>query len=165
MGHRIIGVFGAVLLAGCGARRGPVDASASPTPTPAPATSPSDYPTLIVDREHQVEATNKPSNYEITACAGVRLDATKFQFTYGKDAVTPNMVQLVLDKSHVYKLSSPALTKVCVMDRTTLEELVGGPFPGFRSGDRAVLAIGRAMTETSGEEAMSVSWVGSIKVK
>jgi len=146
MKHPTIFVLTVALLTGCSKPTSSPDTS---TPqTASTPTDPSQYPTLIVDREHQIQATNKPATYQIGSSAGIRLDATLFHFNYGTTAVAPNMIQVVLGESQIYKLSRPTVTNLYVIDRTTLEPLRGGPFPGFRSGDHGMLAIGRAMPGT-----------------
>ena len=124
---------------------------------------PAEYPTLIIDEQHQIQGQETSPAYQIAAAAGIRLDTTGFHFTYGTNAVTPNMVQLVGEQS-VYRLSQPTETNVYVIDHTTLEAVKGGAFRGFRSGDRVMFAIGRS-TRSSEKEDFWVSWAGQIEVK
>ena len=121
------------------------------------------YPTLVVDEQHQMTGSNPPPAYQIAAGGGIRLDGTQFHFTYGTNPITPNTVQLVLNHS-AYKLSQLAETNLYVIDRTTLEPLRGSSFPGFRSADHAMCMIGRTIKKTEKEEVW-VSWVGQIEVK
>jgi len=149
----------AALLAGCSKPAAPTDASISPEPS----TPTAEYPTLVIDEQHQIRGKETPPAYQIPTAAGIRLDATQFHFTYGTNAVTPNMVQFVGDQS-VYRLSRPTETNVYVIDRTTLEAVKGGAFRGFRSGDRVMFAIGRSTRSTEKED-FWVSWAGQIEVK
>ncbi len=126
------------------------------------STAPSEYPTLVIDEQHRIRGKETPPAYQIPAAAGIRLDATQFHFTYGKTAVTPNMVQFVGDKS-VYRLSRKTEANIYVIDHATLEAVRGGAFRGLRAGDHMMFAIGRS-TSSSDKEAFWVSWVGRIEV-
>jgi hypothetical protein len=101
------------------------------------------YPTLVIDEQHQLLGNNQPAVYQIDAAAGIRLDVEQFHFTYGTNAITPNMIQFMGDGA-VYRLSLPTETPIYVIDDTTLKAELGGPFRGFRSGDRMMFAIGRS---------------------
>lgn len=151
----------AAFLTGCSkSPEAPYTATARP---PIASADPSQYPTLVIDPEHQVEASNTPAIYQFGAAPGVRLDAAQFKFAYGTNSITQDMIQVVLDDSHIYKLLRPTVTNLYVIDRSTLEPLRGGPFAGFHSGDHGMLAIGRA--ESGKPAAIFVSWVGKFQVK
>jgi len=161
MKQLLMSVLVAALLAGCSKPTAPTE-TAAPEATSAPATR-AKYPVLVVDELHQMSGSNPPPAYQIAAGAGIRLDATQFHFTYGTNPITPNTVQLVLNHS-AYKVSRLVETNLFVIDRTTLEPVRGGAFPGFRSGDRAMCMIGRSVSKPEKEEVW-VSWVGQIEVK
>jgi len=74
------------------------------------------------------------------------------------------MVQFVGNGS-AYRLSHRVETNIYVIDRTTLEAVRGGPFPGFRSGDHMMFAIGRSTNSSPDKEDFWVSWAGQIDVK
>jgi hypothetical protein len=161
MKHPATFVLIAAILAGCSKPTTPADSSTpGKTETSAP---PSEYPTLVIDEQHQILSKETPPVYQIVAAAGIRLDATQFHFTYGTNAVTPNMVQFVGGQS-VYRLARPTETNVYVIDHTTLAAVKGGAFRGFRSGDRVMFAIGRS-TRGPDKEDFWVSWAGQIEVK
>ncbi len=150
-----------VLVAGCSK---PVDSTESrvagtPTAQPVPAV----YPTLVVDEVHQMHGSNTPTPYQFDGAPGIWLDARQFHFSYGTNAVTPNMVQL-MGKGSAYRLSHPMETNVYLIDRTTMEAVKRGPFPGFTKGERVLVAIGRS-TLTSEKEDFWVSWVGQLEVR
>jgi hypothetical protein len=142
----------AALLAGC-----------SKPAAPESGTPPTEYPTLVIDEQHQMKGSNTPPAYQIGATAGIRIDTTQFHFTYGANAVTPNMVQLIADKS-AYRLARLTETNIYVIDHTILEAVKGGTFRGFRSGDHVTFAIGRS-TRGPEKEDFWVSWAGQIEVK
>ena len=161
MKHPTIFVVIALLVAGCSK---PTASSDTAGPEKAASeTAPTEYPTLVLDEQHQIRGSDTPAAYQIAAAAGIRLDATQFHFAYGTNAITPNMVQLVGDGS-VYTLSRPTETNIYVIDGTTLEAARGGPFRGFRPGDHMMFAIGRS---TNGPDKADfwVSWAGQIEVK
>ena len=124
---------------------------------------PTEYQTLVVDELHKMQGSNMPTAYQLDAAPGIRLDTRQFRFTYGTNDVTPNMVQL-MGKGSAYRLSHQTETNVYVIDRTTMEPIKGGPFPGFKRGDQILFAIGRSKL-TSEKEEFWVSWVGQIEVK
>ena len=152
----------ATILAGCSKHTAPSDASTAETVAPPAATS--EYPTLIIDEKHQIHGSNTPAAYQITAATGIRLDATQFHFTYGTNAVGPNMVQFV-GAGSAYRLARPAETNIYVIDHTTLEAVRGGLFRGFRPGDQIMFAIGLSTNSTPDKEDFWVSWAGQIEVK
>jgi len=151
----------AALLTGCSKSITPADSSA-PEKTENTGV-PVEYPALVIDEQHRIQSKETPPAYQIGAAAGIRLDATQFHFSYGTNAVTPNMIQFVGDQS-VYRLARPTETNIYVIDRTTLERVKGGAFRGFRSGDRVMFAIGRS-TRGHEKEDFWVSWTGQIEVK
>lgn len=112
-----------------------------------------------------MQGTNALVPYPIGAASGIRLDTAQFQFKYGTSPVAPNMIQLVLGKSRLYKLSKPTVTNLYVIDRTTMEPLRDEAFRGFHSGDNGILMIGRTMPGSREKESVAVSWVGKIEVK
>ena len=56
-------------------------------------------------------------------------------------------------------------TNVYLIDRTTMEAVRGGPFRGFRPGDRMMFAIGRSTNSRPDKEDSWVSWAGQLEVK
>jgi hypothetical protein len=150
------------IVTGC-SKSSPQTAAAAPEP-PVPSATPAGYPTLVVDEQHRIRGSNMPPDYQIVTASGVRLDAANFNFTYGTNALTPNMVMVVLGRS-AYKLSVPRETNLYVIDGTTLTPLRGGPFRGFQPGDHAIVAIGRATNNAAGKEDLWVSWVAQISAK
>jgi len=148
MKHPSIFIVAAVLFAGC----------SKPTDT-------SQYPTLLVDEAHQFQPTNTSATYEFAPASGIRLETGGFQFKYGTSPVSPNMIQVILGKSQLYKLSAPTVTNLYVLDLTTLTPLRGESFSGFRSGDSGMFMIGRTGPGAQGKESVFVSWVGKFQVK
>ncbi len=147
------------LLAGCSKPATPPDTSTlEKMSTPQTA-----YPTLVIDEQHQIRGKDTPPAYQIAASSGIYLDASQFHFTYGTNVVTPNMVQLVENKS-AYRLSQPTETNIYVIDHTTLEAVKGAAFRGFQPGDHVMFAIGRSKRGPEKEE-FWVSWAGQIEVK
>ena len=129
----------------------------------------SEYPTLLIDKQHQEVGSIMPSPYQIGATAGIRLDATRFQFIYGTNAITPNMVYFmgvgVDDSSRsVYRLSRLTTTNIYVINGTTLETVSGSAFHGFHSGDYMFVTIGHS-TLASDKEKYHPLWTGMILVK
>jgi hypothetical protein len=122
------------------------------------------YPTVVIDEQHQMQGTNTPAIYQIRAGSGIRLETAKFQFKYGTSAATPNMIQVVLGKSQLYKLTNPTVTNLYIIDRTTLKPLRDEAFRGFASGDSGLLMVGRDMSSPE-KESVHVSWVGKFEVK
>ena len=126
----------------------------------------SQYPTLVVDESHQFQPTKTSTAYRFVPASGIRLETGQFPFKYGTSPATPNMIQVILGKSQLYKLSRPTVTNLYVLDRTTLEPLRGSSFSGFRSGDSGMLMIGHLGPDSShGKESIFVSWVGKFEVK
>ncbi len=161
MKHPVTFILITVLFISCSKSTAPTDSSTSEKMTIS--IPPAEYPTLVIGEQHQIRGKGTPPAYQIAAAAGIRLNATQFRFTYGTNAVTPNMVQFVGDKS-VYRLSRPIETNIYVIDHTTLEAVKGGVFRGFRSGDHVMFAIGR-LTRGPEKEDFWVSWAGQIEVK
>ncbi len=124
----------------------------------------SEYPTLVVDEIHQFGATNASPAYQVAPGSGIRIETDQFQFKYGTSSVAPNMVQVILGKSRLYKLSRPTETNLYVLDRTTLEPLGPESFSGFHSGDSGMLMIGRTDPKAVGKESVFVLWVANFKV-
>ena len=127
----------------------------------------SEHPTLLIDKQHQMESSILPMEYQIDATAGIRLDTTQFDFIYGTNAITPNMVYFIgADDSSrsVYRLSRLTTTNIYVIDGTTLETVSGSAFHGFRSGAYMFVTIGHS-TLASDKEKYHPSWTGMILVK
>lgn len=125
----------------------------------------SQYPLLIVDAEHQIQGTNSPVTYQFGAVQGLRLDATRFQFTYGTSAISPNVIQVVIGHNQLHMLAKPTETNLYLIDRSTLQPLRGGKFTGFQTGDGGVLMIGRLMTDPADKVSVAVSWAAKFEVK
>jgi hypothetical protein len=133
--------------------------SAPPETTDLP-TAPDNHPTLVIDEQHEINGTNTYATYQISASSGIRLDTTQFHFTFGTNAVTPNMIQFIGSNS-VYALSNLTETNICLIDANTMETVRGVAFIGFQPGDNLFFAIGRATNSTD----FWVSWTGQIEVK
>jgi hypothetical protein len=98
--------------------------------TAAPPATPDKYPTLVIDDQHEIKGSNTYAIYQISASPGIRLDASQFHFTFGTNAMTPNMVQFIGSNS-VYTLSNLTETNIYVIDSATLETARGPAFQGF----------------------------------
>ena len=75
------------------------------------------------------------------------------------------MVQVVVGQSQLLKLAKRTETNYFLLDQTTLTSVQGGPFRGFKSGDKLTLAVGHTISGNPAEEALSVYWVGTVEVK
>ena len=127
-------------------------------------TNPS-YPVLVVDEAHQ-QAKGLPNvpGYDIASCDGIRLDGSNFNFASLGGNATPDLVQVVIDSSHVYKLAQPTPGKTFVVDASTTTPLKGDAFPGFKPGT-IVISIGHSMPADKGPDAIAISWVGKLTVR
>src|ERR1043166_7148257 len=117
---------------------------------------PSYYPTFLCDETHEFQPTNGYATYEFTPASGIRLETRAFQFRYGTSPVSPNTIQVIVGKSHLYKLATPTVTNLYVLDRTTLTPLRGEAFSGFRSGDSGMFMIGRTDPNASPRRGVKV---------
>jgi hypothetical protein len=163
IGRSTIFVSLVALFVGCSKPTSPTESGTSQSASLL--STPSEYPALIVDQEHQIQGRNTPPSCQIAAAKGIRLDATQFHFSYGTNTIKPNMAQLLFFNSRVYELSSLTETNLYVIDRATLKAVKGGSFAGFHSGDRGMLAIGRTTSRTPEKEDFWVSWVGNFEMK
>jgi hypothetical protein len=151
LGHLFVWVLGLAGVMGC-------SKPASPGSADLPS-DPAKYPILVIDAAHLIGKVA----YDIAPTAGIYLDLSRFKFTYGKSAVVPDEIQVLLDGTH-YRLSPSSATR-CRVDGTTVKPIRGGPFPGFRTGSKVIIGIGRSKPEESDSHAMEASWAGMIRVK
>jgi hypothetical protein len=123
---------------------------------------------LVADSEHQIEAggAKNPSAYEIHPTSSIRLDIGHFQFTEGGATVTPDTVQVWDAAPTRYRLAQPIVGNVIVLDASTLTNATGASaFPGFRSGHKIMINVGRAKPIADDPKFMTYDWVGLIIVK
>ena len=120
---------------------------------------------LVVDQQHNQAASKEAPAYVIAASTGLLVDALGFQFTYGAEKIVPQIAQVVVDSSHVYQMTV-GQDGVFTIDRSTAAPLRGGPFEGFRSGTKVIVAIGQSSAASDQSKgSLKVSWVAEIRVQ
>jgi hypothetical protein len=120
---------------------------------------------IIVDQQHNQATTKEAPAYDIAPSTRLVIDARGFQFTYGTEKIVPEVAQVVIDSSHVYQVTIGREGEF-TLDRSTAVPLRGGPFEGFRSGTKVIVAIGRSSAASDQSKvSFKVSWVAEVRVQ
>ncbi len=139
-------------------------------PSSPPAEATAARPTLVVDFAHSLIGQPEGQEgiiYKLPPFQQLSVDARSFDFSASPfPDVRPNAIQLIIDEERQYSADwhSSGLSELSAATLTPLKSSSG--FAGLRSGDRAMIAIGKQQSDAEKKEIkLKVLWAGAIEVQ